>query len=88
MFEPDPEMEARRQGMIDELSGKMPRSWPQGRISGGDDGQTHMAIAADLKAKIVRIQFTKPMDWLGLDPFSARQLAKMLIEKANQIELS
>jgi hypothetical protein len=27
----------------------MPRKWPEGRVSGDDDGETHMAIAAGLE---------------------------------------
>lgn len=62
------------------------RRWPQGRVSADDDGETHIAIAADPVYKIVRIQFTKPIEWLGFDAVTARNLAAKLIEKANQLE--
>lgn len=70
---------------MDEIAGTANRQWPQGRINGEDDGETAFAIAADLGNKIVRIQFSKPMSWLGLDAEAARKLAAMLLEKAAEI---
>ena len=86
-FGPDDDLEQRKrmEGFMKEMAGESPRKWPQGRISGDDDGQTHIAIAADPILKIVRVQFTKPIDWLGLGAAEARDLAKMLLEKADQI---
>ena len=72
--------------LISEIKGTANREWPQGRVSGDDDGVTAFAIAADRDNKIVRIQFTKPMFWLGLDNKSARDLAAKLIEKAEDLE--
>ncbi len=72
--------------MLDEIAGVSERKWPHGRVNGDDDGETAFAIAADPRYKIVRIQFTKPMNWLGLDVKSARQLAAMLTEKADELE--
>lgn len=81
---PEDEEAARR--FLQEIVGVAPRKWPDGRVSGDDDGETAYAIAADPVHNIVRIKFTKPMDWLGLDVKSARQLAAMLTEKADQLE--
>lgn len=81
-----PEEEERVRRMLDEIAGVAERKWPNGRISGDDDGETAFAIAVDPRHKIVRIQFTKPMNWIGLDVKSARQLAAMLDEKADQLE--
>jgi hypothetical protein len=69
-----------------ELRGAAEREWPNGRVSGDDDGETAYMIAADMTHKIVRIQFTKPMQWVGLDVASARLLASMLNAKADIIE--
>lgn len=71
---------------IEELTGTADRKWPQGRIEGEDDGETAFAIAADPRNKIVRIQFSKPMHWLGLGEVEARQLGEMLIQKANELK--
>jgi hypothetical protein len=62
------------------------RTWSQGRVAADDDGDTSIAIAADPIHKIVRIQFSKPMLWIGFDAKAARQLAAKLIEKADQLE--
>jgi len=83
----DPENQRILNNMIQEMQGKRPRSWSQGRIEAEDDGDTHFAIAADVQNKIVRIQFTKPMTWLGFDSATARALAAKLIEKADQIDV-
>lgn len=81
---PDDSEQVRR--MLDELSGIAERKWPHGRLSGDDDGETAFAIAADHRSKIVRIQFTKPMNWIGLGVLEARQLAQKLTEKADELE--
>jgi len=80
-----PEDESLIRRFIDECAGTAPRQYPLGRLSHDDHGETAFAIAADKDNKIVRIQFSKPMDWLGLDAVSARKLAIMLNEKANEI---
>lgn len=69
-----------------EMGGGKDRNWSQGRISGDDDGDTAIAIAADKQNKVVRIQFTKPIEWLGFPAEQARQLAAKLIEKAKELE--
>ena len=81
---PEDDEAARR--FIEEVVGVAPRKWPDGRVSGDDDGETAYAIAADPVHNIVHLKFTKPMDWLGFDVASARQLAAALIEKADQLE--
>jgi hypothetical protein len=45
-----------------------------------------MAIAADHGNSIVRLQFGKPIAWLGLPANEARQLAAMLMEKATELD--
>jgi len=70
----------------DEIAGTASREWPQGRISGDDDGVTAFAIAADPKNKIVRIQFSKPMLWLGLPVAEAKQLVQILGAKIKELE--
>ena len=82
---PNPDTQALFRRFIEEGMGTADRHWPQGRISGDDDGETTFAIAADPQTKIIRIQFTKPMMWLGLDADSARKLAALLLEKAIEI---
>ena len=70
---------------FDEIANIAKRKWPGGRISGDDDGVTAYAIAADPENRIVRIQFTKPMCWLGLDIKSARKLRDSLDDKIAEL---
>lgn len=81
-----PEEQENMQRFLDELAQVSERNWPHGRVSGDDDGETAFAIAADPRCQIVRIQFSKPMNWLGLEVKAARDLAKMLMEKADELE--
>lgn len=69
-----------------QAAGNEPRKWPDGRVSGDDDGEVVYCIAADPVHNIVRIQFPSALNWLGLDIISARQLAVALTEKADQLE--
>lgn len=79
------ENEAAMRCLMDEFTGTAERQWPHGRISGDDDGKTAFAMAADPIRKVVIIKFTKPMDWIGLDEISARKMALLLVEKADQL---
>lgn len=71
---------------IDEVAGKAKLKWPFGRLGGDDDGESAFAVAADPKNQIVRIQFTKPMNWIGLNPEGARHLGKLLLQKADEVD--
>lgn len=69
------------QRFIGEVAGVSRREFPNGRIGGEDDGETAIAVAADRVHNIIRVQFTHPMAWIGLDEQSARGLIQMLEEK-------
>lgn len=60
--------------------------FPYGKLDGSDEGELRMAIAADPKHGVVRIEFGKPVAWLGLPTVHARGLAAMLIEKADELD--
>jgi hypothetical protein len=45
-----------------------------------------MALATDHGNGIVRVVFGKPIGWLGLPAREARELATMLIEKADELD--
>jgi hypothetical protein len=62
------------------------REFPHGQVSKDDEGETAFAVAADPKNKIVRIQFTKPMKWIGLDVESARVFKALLALKIAELE--
>lgn len=71
------ESELRRRFM-DELAGRAQRRWPDGRVGPDDDGQLTFAIANDVAHGIIRIEFSKPTDWIGLDIAAAEALRDRL----------
>jgi hypothetical protein len=60
--------------------------FPYGQADAHDEGELTMALAADHAVGIVRIVFGKPIGWLGLPSGEARQLAAMLVEKADELD--
>lgn len=54
-------------------------SFPQGKVEDADEGELRMGVAYDKLNGIVRVQFGKPVAWLGLPPPEARQLAQLLL---------
>lgn len=59
--------------------------FPQGSLDETDEGEIRMAIAADATAGIVRIEFGKPVAWLGLPAREARELANLILKNADRI---
>ena len=70
---------------IDQMDNKANRAYPNGRVGADDEGELAYAIAADPKHQIIRIEFNKPVDWLGLDKDSAEALRDMLTEKLMEL---
>jgi hypothetical protein len=68
-----------------QLSGMQERTWGQGRISGDDDGELAFVVSSGQQPNIVRIDFGKPVEWLGLPPQEAVQLAQLLIKHARSV---
>lgn len=58
--------------------------FPQGKLTQDDEGELRAGIAV-YKDKIV-INFGKPVTWLALDTVQALDLAKMLTEKATEVQ--
>jgi hypothetical protein len=53
--------------------------FPQGKLDDTDEGALRMGVAYDRLNGVVRVQFGKPVAWLGLPPPEARRLAQMLL---------
>lgn len=66
---------------LEQANGKANRAYPNGRVGAADESELAYAIAADPRHQIIRIEFNKPVDWLGLDKQSAESLRDMLSEK-------
>lgn len=67
-----------RSRFIDEVMGLAERQFPHGRVGHDDDGQLTFAIAADRKANIIRVVFSKPTAWIGFDEESAVKMRDAL----------
>lgn len=56
--------------------------FPQGKLDDTDEGALRMGVAYDKLSGIVRVDFGKPVAWLGLPPPEACQLAQLLLRHA------
>ncbi len=61
-------------------------NFPRGKADEHDEGELRMALAADPANAIVRIEFGKPIAWIGLSATDARELASALVEKAAEVD--
>lgn len=52
------------------------REWPGGRLDGSDDGKFQMGVRV-IDGRVV-IAFDRPMDWIGMTPQEASDLAETL----------
>lgn len=59
---------------------------PRGKLHPDDQGGLRMAIAADARNGIVRVDFGKPVAWLGLDKATALALADNLRKHADSLK--
>lgn len=58
--------------------------FPRGQISQDDEGEVTLAIY--VWRNVVRIDFAEPTTWLGVPPDQARELGRILIKRADEIE--
>ena len=71
-----------------ERDGTAQREFPQGRLSGDDDGSLTFKIGADPEKGIVAIEYSKPTAWVAMPPQQAIELAQALIKHARSIATS
>lgn len=57
-------------------------TFSQGRLNDDDQGDIKMAITYDPIDGVVKVDFGKPVAWLGLPPPQAMQLGKLLMKHA------
>lgn len=55
---------------------------PLGQLDDSDEGELRLGVAFDEVMGVVRIEFGKPVAWLGLPKQEAIQLARMLLRHA------
>lgn len=80
----DPAQDALMKRFLEQCERRAKREYPQGRVGATDDGALALAVTADKPHGIVRIDFGKPVEWLGLPPNEAVALAQLLIRKARE----
>src|SRR5688572_6486095 len=68
-----------------ERDGTAQREFPEGRLSGYDDGSLTFKIGADAEKNVVAIEFSKPAHWVAMPPQQAVDLAQQLIRHARSI---
>jgi hypothetical protein len=60
--------------------------YPFGRSGPDDDGELRAAVAVDRAQGLIRIEFGTPVAWLALPSGYARDLARLLVEKADELD--
>lgn len=68
-----------------QVNGEAERSYSNGRKGANDDGDLAFVIASDRDEQIVKIDFGKPVAFIGMPPQQAVELAQMLIRHARSI---
>lgn len=63
-------------------------TFSQGKLNDDDQGDIKLAVAYDKLDGIVRIEFGKPVAWLGMPPPQAIELAKLLLRHAGAKKIS
>ena len=61
------------------------RKWPEGRVSGEDDGETVFRIGSDANKGLIQIEFPTPTQWVAMPPQTAIEMAQLLIRHARAI---
>jgi predicted kinase len=59
--------------------------FPRGQLDESDEGEIQIAVATDSRQRIVRIEFGKPVAWLGFPADQARQLAESILKNADRL---
>ncbi len=60
--------------------------YPYGKLAPDDEGELAVALATDRRQGVIRFSFGKPVEWLALPAKHARELAALLLEKANELD--
>ena len=60
--------------------------FPYGKVHESDEGELSIGLATDLSNNTIVMNFGKPIAWIGMAPNHARDLAKMLIDKADELD--
>jgi BioD-like phosphotransacetylase family protein len=56
--------------------------YPEGKLNAEDEGYLSVGIRANIKKKVVEINFFKPIVWVAMGKQGAYELAEELLKKA------
>ncbi len=59
-------------------------TYPRGKLTQDDEGQLQVRIG--IRDATVIMDFGKPIQWLGMAPNNARDLAALLVQRADEID--
>ena len=59
-------------------------NFPRGKLNQDDEGQLQVRIG--IRDATVIMDFGKPTHWLGMAPENARELAALLVKRADEID--
>jgi hypothetical protein len=71
--------------MADEKKLGKTGNFPQGKIAPDDEGELRMAIGHNANRKVM-VNFGTPVVWFLMDPEGAREMARALLQHADQAE--
>ena len=60
--------------------------YPEGRINMHDEGEIAISVAVDIQAQRVVVDFGKSIKWLAFNPDQARDMGRLLIDKADHAQ--
>lgn len=63
------------------LSGKGAPKYPDGKMNPSDEGALLFQIGVDVQHKVIRIDFNKPVLWMGMNMESAMAFHKAFAEQ-------
>jgi hypothetical protein len=69
----------------EQIDGRAKRFYPSGRVRPDDDGELAYAVGNDPNKGIVFVDFGKQVNWLGLEPKDAINMAQLLIKHARAV---
>jgi hypothetical protein len=83
--EPNPEIAKLMQRFQQERDGTAQREFPDGRLSGEDDGAVTWMIGSDPEKELVRVEFGVQTQWVAMSPQQAMNIAQSLIKHARAV---
>jgi hypothetical protein len=60
--------------------------FPQGKLDKTDEGELAIGVAADHSQQIIRIEFGKPVAWIGFSKQQALQLSDLIRKNAEKLD--